>query len=277
MRDCTSRSLMRYGLVAACLLLGSAGVAANAQQAGTPPDAGPCRPGETIADIEPQEAIVNRLFGRRAHLFVDAIRDPGEIVPAGSFDSVLILSGPDVFGGIVAVLALGQCPVGHKFLSALDCIHALAMVRLFDEQTVLQDLDSLDNDRLRELAEGGLAVAAFHMGYAHAFGRGAQRDRGKAIEWFRRAASAGHAPSMFALGMSLAGPGVLEDEVQAIGKARRTDALTDLVGACVWLARTVQADDAEVSAMAAYQLEREVLPALSRADRTRCRDLLPAP
>lgn len=261
-------------LMGLAVLLGwSAAVLAGQTGSGEPA----CEAGRTLADIEPQEAIIERFPGRAARIFVDAIRYPGEPVDAEAFDQVLVLSGPGVMGGIVAVLAHGECPVARKFLSALDYLHGIAMIGLFEDHPELRRLDRLDETKVRELAEGGIAAAQFHEGFVHGLGRGVPEDRGAAIDWFKRSAATGHAPAMLALGMALTGPGVLKDEARMPGKPPRQDALTDLPQACYWLSRAAGLRESPVSGMAEFTFSTDLSPTLSPEHRRRCKELLRAP
>jgi hypothetical protein len=85
-------------------------------------------PEGVIADIQPQDAIVARLSGKDARIFIQSCLARGPVGPTPEFDQVLILRGPDVMGGAVAVIARGECAVGHKFLGLLEFIHAQEMV-----------------------------------------------------------------------------------------------------------------------------------------------------
>jgi len=268
-------------LCAAALIPGlSAGVAADppgavaaspAEGAGSQPA---CLEG-TIHDVQPQEAIIARLRGKDARIFIESCLEHGPAGRTAPFDLVLILSGPDVMGGIVAVMAHGECAVAHKFLGLVEYLHAEEMVRLFRQHPVLQSVEHLDLDVLTRLAEAGEPAAAFHVGFVKAMGWGTERDRPGSVEWLRRAAEAGHEPSILALGMSLAGPGVIDEQLLPVGKARPRDAQTDLAQACYWLRRLAGARH-ELSPVARGVHRDEVEDRLTPAERKSCKALLKA-
>lgn len=230
-------------------------------------------PEGTIRDIQPQNAIIGHLQGKDALIFIESCMEHGAAGRAAPFDQVLILRGPDVLGGIVAVTALGECPVGHKFLGLVEFIHAQEMVQLFRRHPALQAVEHLDLQSLTQLAEAGEPAAAFHVGFAKAMGWGTERDRPGSIEWLGRAADAGYEPAMLALGMSLAGPGVLDEQVLPIGKRRPRDAQTDLVEACYWLRRLGGARH-EFSPLATSVYQGEVADQLTATEKKSCNALL---
>ena len=232
-------------------------------------------PEGTIHDIQPQEAIVARLQGRDALIFVESCMEHGPAGETASFDLVLILSGPDVMGGTVAVTAMGECPVGSKFLGNMELIHAREMVQLFRRHEALKSVDHLDLETLTRLAEAGEPAAAFHLGFAEAMGWGTPRDRPGSIDWLGRAADAGYEPGMLALGMSLAGPGVMEEQLLPAGKQRPRDAQTDLVQACYWLRRLADAGH-QYSPVATAVYRDEVEERMTAAERRSCKSQLKA-
>lgn len=248
----------------------------------TPAEAPPARDAEnraacpegTIHDIQPQDSIIARLSGKDARIFVECCLERGRSsAEAPQFDLVLILSGPDVIGGIVAVVAQGECPIGHKFLGVMEFIHAHEMVKLYRRLPALREVDHLDLGVLTPLAEAGEPTAAFHVGYLKAMGWGVERDRKGSVEWLRRAAEAGYEPAMLALGMALAGPGVLDEQLLPVGRERPHDAETDLVNACYWLRRLAAARH-ELSPLARGTYADEVEGRLTSAERKSCQALL---
>lgn len=230
-------------------------------------------PEGTIHDIEPQDAIIARLSGKDARIFIESCLEHGPGAPTAEFDLVLILSGPDVMGGIVAVMAQGECPVAHKFLGLMEFIHAGAMMQLFQQHAALQSVEHLDLEVLTRLAEAGEPAAAFHVGFVKAMGWGTERDRPGSVEWLRRAAEADYEPGMLALGMALAGPGVLDEQLLPVGKERPRDAETDLVQACYWLRRLTDAKH-ELSPLARGVARDELEDRLTSSERKSCNALL---
>jgi len=248
-------------------------VAPGSLLAAGPGDQSDCPEG-TIADIQPQDAIIARLHGRDARIFIESCLAGGPTAPTPAFDKVLILSGPDVMGGTVAVIAQDQCPVGHQFLGLMEFIHANEMVLLFQRHPALQSVEHLDLGVLTDLAQhAGEPAAAFHVGFAKAMGRGTPRDRAGSIDWLRRAAEAHYTPGMLGLGMALAGPGVIDEQVLPVGRQRPRDAQTDLVQACYWLKRTA-AMKQELSSVAGSVYRDEVEPRLTPDEKKACRALL---
>ena len=216
-----------------------------------PADAMICQQGSET-DIEPKSAVIARFTGRDARLFVEAVQ-PG--VGATSFDGVVILRGPDVMGGMVAVVLKDGCSVGRKFLSGLDYIHATQMLAFYRTNPALRHSDRLDMATLKSMAEAGDPAAQFHVGLAYAWGRGVPADRSASIEWLKRAAQRGFSPAMLALGMALSGPGVILDEAEVAGKPPRTDEFTDLVAAYSWLDAASRSGESDVKAEAAFRLQ----------------------
>jgi len=216
----------------------------------------------TEADIEPQSAITTRFTGRDAQLFVEA-QEPG--IDATKFDTVIILQGADVLGGTVAVVARKECLLGLKFLSALEYVHASQMLALYRTNPALLHSDRLEMATLRSMAVAGDPGAQFHVGLMYAWGRGVAPDRRVSIEWLKRAAQRGFSPAELALGMALAGPGVILDEAQIVGEPPRTDEFTDLVAAYSWLDAASRASERDVKATASFQL-RELAQRMSPED-----------
>lgn len=262
---------------AAAALLSAWAVGAVASPVAASPDqradGPPACPEGTIHDVQPQEAIIARLRGKDARIFVESCLASGSTAAAAPFDLVLVLSGPDVMGGIVAVVAQGECPLGHKFLGLVEYVHAEEMVNLFRRHSALESVEHLDLEVLTQLAEAGEPAAAFHVGFVKAMGWGTERDRPGSIEWFRRAAQAGYEPGMLALGMSLAGPGVIDEQLLPVGKERPRDADTDLVQACHWLRRLAGARHA-LSPVANGIYRDEVEDRLTSKEKKACRTLL---
>jgi hypothetical protein len=269
-------------LLAAALLGGALSAAAWAPQSAPPAAQQPSEasatqacPEGTIHDIQPQEAIIAELRGKDARIFVESCMEHGPAGETAPFDLVIILSGPDVMGGTVAVTALGECPVGHKFLGLMESVHAGEMVELFRTHAALQSVEHLDLDVLTQLAETGEPAAAFHVGFAKAMGWGTARDRPGSVAWLRRAAEAGYEPGMLALGMALAGPGVIDEQVLPIGKPRPRDAETDLAEACYWLRRLADAGH-PLSPVASSVYRDEVEERLTSKENKSCKALLRA-
>lgn len=253
-------------------------VAAPSSSPGPPREASgapPKCPEGTIHDVEPQDAIIARLRGKDALIFVECCLERGPTAGEPDFDLVLILSGPDVMGGIVAVIAKGECPLGHKFLGLMEFIHAEEMVQLFRQHPALQRVEHLDLEVLTQLGEAGEPTAAFHVGFVKAMGWGTERDRPGSIEWLRRAAEAGYEPGMLALGMAYAGPGVLDEQLLPVGKERPRDAGTDLVQACYWLRRLADARH-DLSPLAKGVYRDEVEDRMTSAEKKSCKALLKA-
>ena len=229
----------------------------------------------TIREIEPQDDIVARLRGKDARIFVESCLEHGPAGQTAPFDQVLILSGPDVMGGTVATTALGECVAGHKFLGLLEFIHAKEMVRLFQRHPALQSVEHLDLEVLTQLGEAGELAAGFHVGFAKAMGWGTEQDRPGSVEWLRRAADAGYDPAMLGLGMALAGPGVIEEQLVPQGEQRPRDAWTDLVEACYWMRRLADAGH-EYSPLAKSVYQGEVEDRMTSAEKKSCNALLKA-
>jgi hypothetical protein len=215
-------------------------------------DATPC---PTEDDIEPKGAITARFTGRDAHLFIQAV-EPG-IKDTTWFDTVLILSGPNVFGGIVAIPVRDKCLVGRKFLSGLDYLHATQMLSLYRTNPALQHSDRLESATLKALAAAGDPVAQFHLGYLYAVSRGVYGilpDRRASIEWLKRAAQQGFSPAMLMLGIVLTGPGW--NEAQVVGEPPRTDEFTDLATAYSWFDAASRSSEPYVKGAALSWLHR---------------------
>jgi hypothetical protein len=245
------------------------GLACSPGRAQVPPPPSPCPEGR-IADIEPQEAIVARLSGKDARIFIESCLESGPAGRTPDFDQVLILSGPDVMGGTVGILARGECVVGHKFLGLVEFLHAGQMMQLYRRHPALQSVEHLDLEVLTQLAEDGEPAAAFHVGFVKAMGWGTARDRPGSIEWLRKSAEAGFEPGMLALGMAFAGPGVIDEQLVPLGEQRPRDAHTDLVQACYWLRRLAGLDH-ELSGVAQRVYDDEVGPRLTSKEKKACR------
>jgi TPR repeat protein len=131
-------------------------------------------------------------------------------------DGAAVLSGPEVLAGIVARALRGECVVGRRFISLLELVDATTVVELHEQLAELRASGHLDAAGLQRLADAGDPAAEFHAGFATALGLGSPADRAGSIEWLRRSASHGHGAGMLALGMSLAGPGIVEDEARFV-------------------------------------------------------------
>jgi len=235
-----------------------------------------CPEGQRIDDVQPQDAIVARFRGKDARIFIESCLESGPDGRTADFDLVLVLSGPDVMGGTVAVMAQGECPVAHKFVGLMELIHAEEMVALFRRHPALQAIEHLDLGVLTQLAQIDEPAAAFHVGFVEAMGWGTLRDRPGSIDWLRRSAAAGYEPAMLAVGMSLAGPGVIDEQLLPIGAERTRDADTDLAEACYWLRRLERAQH-KLSPLSQSVYLDEVAPRLTPDERKRCKALLAAP
>ena len=74
----------------------------------------------------------------------------------------------------------------------------------------------------RILAEDGDAEAQAHIGYMTFKGEGVTRDRGKAVDWYRRAAVQGNRDAQYNLAVAYAfGEGVPQDDIEAVVWYRR--------------------------------------------------------
>lgn len=224
------------------------------------------------ADIEPKSAITARFVDRDALIFVDAL-EPA--VNTALFDTVVILRGPDVWGGTVAIVLKDGCFVGRKFLAGLEYIHATQMVTLFRTHPVLQHSDRLEVATLKAMAKAGDSAAQFHMGLAYAWGRGVLADRTTSIEWLNLAAQRGSGPAMLALGMALSGPGALLDEAEKVGQPPRSDEFTDLASAYFWLTAAIRSNQRDVQNEATFRL-RELDRRMSPEEHRKAKELLRA-
>lgn len=228
------------------------------------------------ADIEPQDAITDRFVGRDARLFIAAVEPTAD---ATRFDVVVILRGAEVLGGTVAVVVVDGCLAGRKFLSGLEYIHAVQMLALYRNDPALRESDRLEFATLQAMADAGNTTAQFHVGLAHAWGRGVPASRRTSIVWLTQAAQRGFGPAMLALGMALSGPGAIRDEVQPVGRPPRTDGYTDLVTAYAWLDAASRSGERDVEIEAAFRL-RELVGRMSpeelRKARAMARELSPA-
>lgn len=233
----------------------------------------------TLADVQPAEALVLRLRDRQARIFIEAlagVSDPSATVAVAT-DGAAVLSGPEVLGGIVALALRGECVVGRRFISPLELMDATTVVDLHEQRPELRASEHLDAAALRKLADAGDPAAEFHAGFVRALGLGPPADRAQSIEWLRRSAAHGHGAGMLALGMSLAGPGVVEDEARPVGQPRRRDELTDLAQSCYWLRRAVRVDDPWLRNVARFVFDIEVAPRMTGEETRHCLSLLKAP
>jgi len=95
-----------------------------------------------------------------------------------------------------------------------------------DISAIRQELSACITDLLK-LGRAGNIEACAHLGEAHMSSCGVDRDRAKAIEWFRKAAEQGHVRAIVRLGNALMHPDFPETAVEGIG----------------WLHRAADADD----------------------------------
>ena len=267
--------------LAALAIAGGARAATARDAAARPPaqaQVPTCEDG-TLAEVQPAEAPVLRLRDRQARIFLEALAggpDPSATVAAVA-DGAAVLSGPEVLAGIVALALRGECVVGRRFISLLELMDATTVVELHEQRAELRASGHLDAAGLQRLADAGDPAAEFHAGFATALGLGAAADRARSIEWLRRSASHGHGAGMLALGMSLAGPGIVEDEARIVGEPRRRDELTDLAQSCYWLRRAVRVDDPWLRNVARFVFDVEVAPRMTGEETRRCLQLLKAP
>ena len=190
----------------------------------------------TVDEIQPADAIRERITGPDAWIFSETLLDQWEPASVEAVDAVLLMSGPGVVGGNVVFTVAGDCILGYKFVTILELIHAREIVDLHHADRSLADSKHLDEAVLAELASAGNPAAEFHVGLVAAWGRAGKRDRAASIDWLQRSAEQGYAPAVLALGMALSGPDVIHDGVEFIGEPPPTDEFTDLVRACYWLA-----------------------------------------
>lgn len=225
----------------------------------------------TLAEVQPAEAIVLRLHDRQARIFIEALVGKSSGTVADVADGAAVLSGPDVLGGIVALAARGECVLGHMFISPLQFIDARTVVELHERRPELRSSEHLDEAALQQLADAGEPAAEFHAGFVMTYA-----DRAQSIEWLRRSVSHGHAAGMLALGMALAGPGIIEDQAETVGEPRRRDEFTDLAQSCYWLRRAVRVEDRGISSLARHTFDVKVAPRMTNDETRRCLSLLKA-
>ena len=228
--------------------------------------------GGTLADVQPAEAVVLRLRDRQARIFIETLAGaspPSETVAAIA-DGAAVLSSPDVLGGIVALALRAECVLGHMFVSPLALIDATTVVELYEQRPELRSSEHLDEAALQKLADAGEPAAEFHTGFVRALARGSPTDRAQSIDWLRRSAAHGHGAGMLALGMALAGPGVIQDESQTVGEPPRRDEWTDLAQSCYWLRRAVRAEDPWIPNLARITFDAKVAPRMTNDETQRC-------
>jgi hypothetical protein len=201
----------------------------------------------TVDEIEPADAIRERIHGREAWIYAETLMHSWEATSVETLDAVLIMGGPDVWGGNVVFLVANECVLGYKFVTVLELIHAEEIVRFFATEPTLTEKNHLDESALAELASAGNPVAEFHAGLVAAWGRGGKHDRPASLDWLQRSAEKGYAPAMLALGMALSGPDVIHDGAELVGEPPPTDAHTDLVKSCYWLFIVGNAPDPAVA------------------------------
>jgi hypothetical protein len=258
----------------ALMLANIAGLAAAAEPEVGAPEL-PCQ--GRLQDFEPRSASAETFHGRDAVLFYEALAHRNQPIEASPFDTVVIRSGQDVFGGMVALIAKGDCVVAYAFLSAIDYLDASSVVKLYSDNVALRQEAHLDLVRLRALADDGNPLAAFHTGLTLALGWGVDKDRRAGIASLQRAAASGYEPAMLALGLALSGKGNLEDEVKPLRQPPEDDEFTDLVQACVWLRTAADAKDVFVRNNARQEWEYRALEsAMTREERAECRRQLRA-
>jgi hypothetical protein len=228
----------------------------------------------TVDEIQPAEAIRERITGPDAWIFSETLMTQWEAASVEAVDSVLLMSGPDVMGGNVAFLVSGNCVLGYKFVTILELIHAREIVGLYHTEHVLPAKKHLDEALLAELAAAGNPVAEFHVGLVAAWARGGKGDRAASLNWLQRSAKQGYTPAVLALGMALSGPDVIHDGVEFIGEPPPTDEFTDLVRACYWLAIAAVYSPRPIVAQAADWYGEMLLARMSDEEMAACQQLL---
>jgi len=228
----------------------------------------------TVDEIQPADAIRERITGSDAWLFSETLMDRWEPASVETVDAVLLMSGPDVMGGNVVFLVSGNCILGYKFVTILELIHAREIVDLYRSEQVLADKRHLDEALLAKLAAAGNPVAQFHAGLVAAWGRGGKADRGTSLDWLQRSADDGYTPAILALGMALSGPDVIHDGVEFVGEPPPTDDFTDLVRACYWLAIAMNFSPRPIIAQAAEIYFDMHLAKMSDEEMVACKKLL---
>lgn len=227
-----------------------------------------------VDEIQPADAIRERITGSDAWLFSETLMDRWEPTSVETADAVLLMSGPGVMGGNVVFLVSGKCILGYKFVTILDLIHAREIVDLYHSEQALAGKRHLDEALLAELAAAGNPVAQFHVGLVAAWGRGAKADRGTSLDWLQRSADDGYTPAILALGMALSGPDVIHDGVEFVGEPPPTDDFTDPVRACYWLAIAMNFSPRPIVAQAAEMYFEMHLTKMSDEEMAACRKLL---
>ena len=155
-------------------------------------DAANERPCAKPSDIEPEGAITHRFEGQDATVFLDSIQP--SMNTSSSRNYVMVLSGPDVFGGIVALVGTKECLSGRKFLNFIELRNALQMVeRQRAGRTV--SIAGLE----REAARGD-AEAELHLGM-----RRELEYRGSGRQLLTRAAEQNIGLAIVALGYGVSG------------------------------------------------------------------------
>lgn len=228
----------------------------------------------TVDEIQPADAIRERVTGSDAWLFSETLMDHWEPANVETVDAILLMSGPGVMGGNVVFMVSGNCILGYKFVTILELIHAQEIVDLYHAEQVLAGKTHLDEALLAKLAAAGNPVAQFHAGLVAAWGRGGQADRGTSIDWLQRSADGGYTPAILALGMALSGPDVIHNGVEFVGKPPPTDKFTDLVRACYWLAIAMNFSPRPIVAQAADMYFDMHLAKMSDEEMAACKRLL---
>lgn len=228
----------------------------------------------TVDEIQPADAIRERITGSDAWLFSETLADRWEPAFVEKIDAVLLMSGPGVMGGNVVLVVSGNCILGYKFVTILELIHAREIVDLYHAEQALADKRHLDETLLAELAAAGSPVAQFHAGLVAAWGRGGKADRATSLEWLQRSADDGYTPAILALGMALSGPDVIRDGVEFIGGRPPTDDFTDLVRACYWLSIAMNFSPRPIIAQAAEFYLDMHLAKMSDEEIAACKKLL---
>lgn len=228
----------------------------------------------TVDEIQPADAIRERITGPDAWIFGETLMDRWDAASVEAVDAVLLMSGPDVMGGNVVFLVAGNCILGYKFVTILELIHGREIVDLYQTERALAERKHLDETILAELAAAGNPVAAFHVGLVAAWGRGGKGDRAASLDWLLKSAELGYTPAVLALGMALSGPDVIHDGVEFIGQPPPTDEFTDLVRACYWLAIAAVYSPRPIVARAADHYGEMNMARMSSEEMAACKKLL---
>lgn len=203
------------------------------------------------SDIEQQGQITHRFEGPDAQVFIDAI-DPGAGTEEWSF--VMVLSGPDVFGGTVAIVGTKDCLNGMKFLGPVEIDNALRMVERRREGKPVSVAE------LERKAAQGDAEAEYHIGVRRELIR---RGSGRAL--LTQAAEQNLSPAIISLGYLAGG---LDYSMEKTGDVWRPapDPTADRPTGYCWLRVGSRLKDAGMR-RAATELANELLGRMSDTEK----------